>query len=179
MKRMFAFVFTVVFLISSATCRESAPLSNEDGNISCEVKLLLNSDLVLDEDGLLSETVLEKLMLDREYGNYEAAFLDTADRTYLSTGWVNRIHMKEGKKKYTVRFKKRIKVNGQDLERALAAAGAGADSVSMMQQLMTAVAGIENGSGGDITIPVYIGQDRIDEIVVTAAQRANYRSGGR
>ena len=28
-------------------------------------------------------------------------------------------------------------------------------------------------------IPVDIGQDRIDEIVVTAAQRANYRSGGR
>ena len=62
---------------------------------------------------------------------------------------------------------------------ALAAAGAGMDSASMMQQLMTAVAGMENGSGGDITIPVYIGQDRIDEIVVTAAQRANYRSGGR
>ena len=62
---------------------------------------------------------------------------------------------------------------------ALAAAGAGTDSASMMQQLMTAVAGMENGSGGDITIPVYIGQDRIDEIVVTAAQRANYRSGGR
>ena len=124
MKRMIAFVFTVVFLISFAARRESAPLSNEDGNISCEVKLLLNSDLVLDEDGLLSETVLEKLMLDREYGNYEAAFLDTADRTYLSTGWVNRIHMKEGKKKYTVRFKKRFKVTGQDLESALAAAEA-------------------------------------------------------
>ena len=36
-----------------------------------------------------------------------------------------------------------------------------------------------NGEGGDIIVPVYIGQDRIDEIVVTAAQRANYRSGGR
>ena len=35
------------------------------------------------------------------------------------------------------------------------------------------------GQSGDITIPVYIGQDRIDEIVVTAAQRATYRSGGR
>ena len=36
-----------------------------------------------------------------------------------------------------------------------------------------------SGQNGDITIPVYIGQDRIDEIVVTAAQRATYRSGGR
>ena len=62
---------------------------------------------------------------------------------------------------------------------AMAAAGIGADSASMMQQLMTAISGMESGSGGNITIPVYIGQDRIDEIVVTAAQRANYRSGGR
>ena len=36
-----------------------------------------------------------------------------------------------------------------------------------------------NTNGGDTIIPVYIGQDRIDEIVVTATQRANYRSGGR
>ena len=36
-----------------------------------------------------------------------------------------------------------------------------------------------NSSGGDILIPVYIGQERIDEIVVSASQRANYRSGGR
>lgn len=32
---------------------------------------------------------------------------------------------------------------------------------------------------GDIVIPVYIGNTRLDEIVVTAGQRANYRSGGR
>ena len=36
-----------------------------------------------------------------------------------------------------------------------------------------------NSNGGDILIPVYIGQERIDEIVVSATQRANYRSGGR
>lgn len=35
------------------------------------------------------------------------------------------------------------------------------------------------GGGGDIVIPVYIGNTRLDEIVVTAGQRANYRSGGR
>ena len=39
-----------------------------------------------------------------------------------------------------------------------------------------ALAGV---SGGDIIIPVYIGQERIDEIVVRATQRSNYRSGGR
>lgn len=33
--------------------------------------------------------------------------------------------------------------------------------------------------GGDTVIPVYIGQERLDEIVVTANQRNNFRSGGR
>lgn len=36
-----------------------------------------------------------------------------------------------------------------------------------------------NGDQGDIIIPVYIGSDRIDELVVTAQKRNDYRSGGR
>jgi TP901 family phage tail tape measure protein len=43
--------------------------------------------------------------------------------------------------------------------------------------LNTALAG--SGAAGDIVIPVYIGGDMIDEIVVTAQQRMNLRSGGR
>ena len=45
--------------------------------------------------------------------------------------------------------------------------------------------GSENGStpmtadAGNITIPVYIGSELIDQIVINAQQRANYRSGGR
>lgn len=34
-------------------------------------------------------------------------------------------------------------------------------------------------TGGDIVIPVYIGGQRLEELVVTAQQRANYRNGGR
>lgn len=36
-----------------------------------------------------------------------------------------------------------------------------------------------NGGGGDIVIPVYVGQEYIDEMVVTAKQRNDFRSGGR
>ena len=43
--------------------------------------------------------------------------------------------------------------------------------------LNTALAG--GGAAGDIVIPVYIGGDMIDEIVVTAQQRMNLRRGGR
>jgi hypothetical protein len=38
---------------------------------------------------------------------------------------------------------------------------------------------LAGAAGGDIIIPVYIGQSRIDEVVVSAQQSANYRSGGR
>ena len=61
---------------------------------------------------------------------------------------------------------------------AMGTANGGAESAGLMQQLLDALSG-NGGAGEDICIPVYIGQDRIDEIVVTAAQRANYRSGGR
>ena len=44
--------------------------------------------------------------------------------------------------------------------------------------LNTALAG-GGACAGDIVIPVYIGGDMIDEIVVTAQQRMNLRSGGR
>lgn len=43
--------------------------------------------------------------------------------------------------------------------------------------LNAALAG--GGAAGDIVIPVYIGGDMIDEVVVTAQQRMNLRSGGR
>ncbi len=59
------------------------------------------------------------------------------------------------------------------------AASSGTDNSGLLQRLTDAVTMLTGEGGGDITIPVYIGQDRIDEIVVTAAQRANYRSGGR
>ena len=53
----------------------------------------------------------------------------------------------------------------------------GVDSLRSM--IGDAVAAAANGIGGDITIPVYIGQQRIDTIVLKAIQRNNLRSGGR
>lgn len=59
--------------------------------------------------------------------------------------------------------------------------GGGASNADLISgintALNTALAG--GGSAGDIVIPVYIGGDMIDEIVVTAQQRMNLRSGGR
>ena len=50
---------------------------------------------------------------------------------------------------------------------------------SILTPILEAIGQLKGNDSGDIIVPVYIGQDRIDEIVVTASQRANYRSGGR
>ena len=57
---------------------------------------------------------------------------------------------------------------------------ASADFASAMvpEQAGTQLAGA-GGYGGDIIIPVYIGSDKIDEVLVNAEQVRNYRSGGR
>lgn len=44
---------------------------------------------------------------------------------------------------------------------------------------VTPLSGANAATGGDIVIPIYLGGQRLDELVVTAQQRANYRSGGR
>lgn len=52
--------------------------------------------------------------------------------------------------------------------------------VEIANQLSDAISNISvSGEGGDIRIPIYIGEDLIDEQVITASQRNNYRSGGR
>jgi len=51
--------------------------------------------------------------------------------------------------------------------------------VDSLRQMVTEAAGAAAGAGGDIIIPVYLGSRRLDTIIVTAQQRADYRSGGR
>lgn len=60
-------------------------------------------------------------------------------------------------------------------------AGAGVSGGDLISGINTALNTALAGGGavGDIVIPVYIGGDMIDEIVVTAQQRMNLRSGGR
>lgn len=74
--------------------------------------------------------------------------------------------------------------------RLLGAGEAGAEAVvgvgSLRDMIRDAVAGQTSalaaalsGTGGDITIPVYIGGTLLDEVIVTAQQRMALRSGGR
>ena len=51
---------------------------------------------------------------------------------------------------------------------------------SMIQEAIAQqTAALSGIGGGDITIPVVIGGERLDTLIIKASQRANYRSGGR
>ncbi len=60
--------------------------------------------------------------------------------------------------------------------------GNSGDRGSLVSAIREAVSGIStgnNGEAGDIVIPVYLGNQMLDEVIVTAQQRMNLRSGGR
>jgi TP901 family phage tail tape measure protein len=64
--------------------------------------------------------------------------------------------------------------------RLLGGGEAGQEAVVGTDKLAEIVQGaLARAGGGDIVIPVYIGNERIEELVVKAQQRVNYRSGGR
>lgn len=54
----------------------------------------------------------------------------------------------------------------------------GEGTAGIVSAIREAVAGM-NSQGGDIVIPVYLSGTMLDEVIVTAQQRANLRSGGR
>lgn len=59
-----------------------------------------------------------------------------------------------------------------------AGAAAGSSLVGLTSAITAAIRDM-NGQAGDIVIPVYLGGAMLDEIVVSAQQRTNLRSGGR
>lgn len=91
--------------------------------------------------------------------------------------------------KFSVKWYKTAMENGTILNRPtifgmqggklLGGGDAGQEAVVGVDSLKNMIQAAVAGAGGDIIIPVYIGQERIDEIVVRASRRHDYRSGGR
>lgn len=68
---------------------------------------------------------------------------------------------------------------GMSGNRLLGGGEAGEEAVVGTERLAQIVQAAVAGAGGDIVIPIYLGTERIEELVVKASQRVNYRSGGR
>lgn len=58
----------------------------------------------------------------------------------------------------------------------------GTSQTEKMSEMLTAITSAmqkEKGDSGDLVIPVYLGGTLLDEVIISAQQRANLRSGGR
>ena len=90
--------------------------------LSYEVKLLLDSQKVLDDDHLLKEEWIQAFGITEDYLPIEVMYLDTPEKDFLHKGWINRLRLKSGKKKAERTYKKRYPVAGADLAAACEAA---------------------------------------------------------
>ena len=116
LKRMTVLLLALLTVFSATAAAEEKP---PEDTPDCEIKLLIDSGLVLDENQLLAESIRDQFQTGDQYKTFGIAYLDTPGRDYLNAGWINRIRMKDGKSKYTLTYKKRYPVEDQDIGAAL------------------------------------------------------------
>lgn len=120
MKLRLAGIVAVSIFLNLSTGTVYGSTQSDHYTIQCEVKLLLDSGQVLDEENLLDKSIRTWFQTGDEYYSFQVAYLDTPDREYLNEGWINRIRVKEGKKKYTLSYKKLY--SADDFEAAMSEA---------------------------------------------------------
>ena len=101
----------------------AAPKKDKLTEPSFEVKFLLDPNRVLGSDFLFTPEFLDLFHLPEDgYTSIDVLYLETADRAFISRGWVNRLRLKDGKKKIERTYKKRYPLSGtgpQDIHAAL------------------------------------------------------------
>ena len=126
LKRFALLWFTLLVAAALSAAAEStgnaAETLREAFGPEYEIMLHLDDTRVLDDEHNLAEWVRTRLETGEKCQGYGVIYLDTPERDYLHSGWINRIRVKEGKKKYTFTFKKRYPVHGGNVESALDAA---------------------------------------------------------
>lgn len=87
-----------------------------------EVKLLLDSDKVLNSNKELKKSYCTLFNTDKNYKEISVLYIDTEDKAFNSEGWINRIRVKEDSSKFELSYKKRYTVSGGNITAALAKA---------------------------------------------------------
>ena len=106
--------FLVVGLLIPDVIKSNAA-SADDFKLEYQVKFLLDSDKVLDNDNELKEDYQEILGTDDDFDRAKVAYLETKNRDFNNQGWLNRIRKKENKKNIEMAYKKRYAISGTDI----------------------------------------------------------------
>lgn len=93
--------------------------------IETEVRFLLDSDAVLDEDHKLKKEIRSEFDAGKKIKKFGVVYYDGTDRVFEREGWINRIRMQEGKadKGFELTYKKRYSISGTDVDEAVRRAG--------------------------------------------------------
>ena len=112
--------FALLILILAFTAPNSA-YALDESRVDYEVKFLLDSDIVLTDDHLLTDAFRELIGAETDDRAIDVIYLETDERAFDHEGWVNRIRWKENKKKIECMYKKRYPLSGEDAEAIRAA----------------------------------------------------------
>lgn len=114
MRKLFVYVMIVVLLTNSEVFYAK---SNMVPNY--EVKLLLDSDKVLNSSEELKKDYRSILNTGKNYKMISVLYIDTEDKAFNSEGWINRIRVKEDSSKFELSYKKRYAVSDGNITAAL------------------------------------------------------------
>ena len=87
-----------------------------------EIHLLLNSDLILDENHLLTQEYLDLFDARNTYKTFSLAYYETKERDFFEEGWINRIRLKyeeDDENDFKLTYKKRYPIQDKDLLSAI------------------------------------------------------------
>ncbi|MDO4262258.1 MAG: hypothetical protein Q4C82_09275 [Eubacteriales bacterium] len=84
-----------------------------------EVKLFLDSGLVLNSDNELKKTYRNMFDTGKDYTKITVAYADTEDLAFNLEGWTNRIRVKEDASEFELTYKKRYSISNNDIDEAL------------------------------------------------------------
>ena len=110
LKTLIAIMSAVISLGAFAT---------DDSGISYEVKFVLDEKILDSNDkSKVNESFIQTFDLGK-VTPIKVVYIDTEERTFLNEGWINRLRIKDGAKKFEYTFKKRYSVKAENLAAAL------------------------------------------------------------
>lgn len=112
-------IITIMLVMSIMIGAYNTTFAAENMIPNYEVKLLLDSDEVLNSDNLFKKDYRNIFETGKSYKTIGVLFIDTEDLMFNQQGWINRIRIKENSDTFDLTYKKRYSVLNGDVTGAL------------------------------------------------------------
>lgn len=102
------------------TCLFTVPVQAKENMVpNYELKFLLDSSQILDEDHKLTEEFQEYFYTGNTYKTIGVEYIETSEYDFSNAGWTNRIRIKENGENFELTYKKRYTIENGDINTAL------------------------------------------------------------